>query len=37
MPRELGVEMLKFDLNLFEAPRLARLPLQRTDLPLHFA
>ncbi|MGC3956875.1 MAG: hypothetical protein QM813_02575 [Verrucomicrobiota bacterium] len=36
MPRELRVEVLEFDLNLFVAPRLAGLPLQRTDLALHF-
>ncbi len=36
MPRELRIEVLKFDLNLFVAPRLARLSLQRTNLALHF-
>ena len=37
MPRKLRVEMLQFVRNLFVAARLAGLPLERADLPLHFA
>src|SRR6266540_5647875 len=37
MAAELRVEMLQLDHELFEAARLARLALERTDLPFHFA
>ena len=36
VPRELRVQVLQFDRQLFVALRLSRLALERADLPLHF-
>ena len=37
MPRQLGVQMLDLEHQLLVTARLARLPLQRADLPFDFA
>ena len=37
MPRELSVEVLQLHRHLLVTPRLARLALERADLPLHLA
>ena len=37
MPRQLRVQVLQLQRQLLVTPRLARLPLQRSDLPLHLA
>jgi len=37
MPRQLRVQMLQFQHELLVTPRLARLPLQRPDLPFDLA
>src|SRR5437763_6282868 len=37
LPREPGVQMLQLDHELLATARLARLTLERTDLPFHFA